>query len=47
MAQLSLKLDPKADVYKMPESEYRARKARKLRRELQEFAFENGALVMR
>ena len=47
MAQLSLKLDPKADAYKMPESEYRARKARKLRRELQEFAFVNGALVMR
>ena len=47
MAQLSLKLDPKADAYKMPESEYRARKARKLRRELQEFALVNGALVMR
>ncbi len=36
----------KADVYKMPESEYRARKSRKLRRELQEFALANGVTMM-
>ena len=46
MDQLSKKLDPKADVYKMPESEYRARKSRKLRRELQEFALANGVPLM-
>ena len=46
MDQLSKKLDPKADVYKMPESEYRARKSRKLRRELQEFALANGVPMM-
>ena len=40
------KLDPKADVYKMPESEYLARKSRKLRRELQEFALANGVPMM-
>ena len=37
MDVLSKKLDPQTGVYKMPESEYRARKARKLRQELQEF----------
>jgi integrase len=46
MDQLSKKLDPQADVYKMPESEYRARKSRKLRRELQEFALANGVPMM-
>ena len=46
MDQLSKKLDPQADVYKMPESEYRARKSRKLRRELQEFALANGVPLM-
>ena len=30
----------------MPESEYRARKSRKLRRELQEFALANGVTMM-
>ena len=30
MEVLSKKLDPQTGVYKMPESEYRARKARKL-----------------
>ena len=45
MDVLSKKLDPQADVYKMPESEYRARKARKLRQELQEFALSNGVTV--
>ena len=46
MDVLSKKLDPQADVYKMPESEYRARKSRKLRRELQEFALANGVPMM-
>ena len=46
MDQLSKKLDPQADVYKMPESEYRARKSRKLLRELQEFALANGVPMM-
>ena len=32
MEVLSKKLDPQAGVYKMPDSEYRARKSRKLRR---------------
>ena len=45
-APLSKKLDPQAGVYKMPESEYRARKSRKLRRELQEFALSNGIPMM-
>jgi hypothetical protein len=40
------KLDPQAGVYRMPESEYRARKSRKLRRELQEFALANGVPMM-
>lgn len=47
MSNLALKIDPLTGVYKMPESEYRARKAKKLRRELQEFAFENDQLVLR
>lgn len=42
---LSKKLDPQTGVYKMPESEYRARKARKLRQELREFALSNGVPV--
>jgi integrase len=45
MDVLSKKLDPQTGVYKMPESEYRARKARKLRQELQEFALSNGVPV--
>ena len=45
MDVLSKKLDPQTGVYKMPESEYRARKARKLRQELQEFALSNGVTV--
>lgn len=45
MDVLSKKLDPQTGVYKMPESEYRARKARKLRQELQEFALSNGVAV--
>ena len=44
MEVLSKKLDPQAGVYIMPESEYRARKARKLRQELQEFALSNGVV---
>ena len=46
MDVLSKKLDPQTGVYKMPESEYRARKARKLRQELQEFALANGVPMM-
>ena len=46
MEALSAKLDPQAGVYKMPESEYRARKSSKLRRELQEFALANGVTMM-
>ena len=45
MDVLSKKLDPQTGVYKMPESECRARKARKLRQELQEFALSNGVTV--
>ena len=45
MDVLSKKLDSQTGVYKMPESEYRARKARKLRQELQEFALSNGVTV--
>ena len=45
MDVLSKKLDSQTGVYKMPESEYRARKARKLRQELQEFALSNGVPV--
>lgn len=45
MDVLSKKLDPQTGVYKMPESEYRARKARKFRQELQEFALSNGVPV--
>lgn len=47
MANLAMKIDPLTGVYKMPESEYRARKGKKLRKELEQFAFENGQLVMR
>lgn len=47
MTQLSMRLDPQTEVYKMPESEYRARKARKLRAELQQFALDNGVLAPR
>ena len=47
MTQLSKQLDPKTEVYRMPESEYRARKARKLRAELQQFALDNGVLAPR
>ena len=36
---------PIESVSKMPESEYRAHKAKKLRKELQEFALANGALM--
>lgn len=46
MDVLSKKLDSQTGVYKMPESEYRARKARKLRQELQEFALANGVPMM-
>ena len=46
MDVLSKKLDPQAGVYIMPESEYRARKAKKLRKELQEFALANGVSMM-
>ena len=46
MDVLSKKLDPQAGVYIMPESEYRARKAKKLRKELQEFALANGVSIM-
>lgn len=46
MDVLSKKLDPQAGVYIMPESEYRARKAKKLRKELQEFALANGVPMM-
>lgn len=42
---LSKKLDPQTGVYKMPESEYRARKAKKLRQELRELALSNGVPV--
>ena len=38
MDVLSKKLNPQTGVYIMPESEYRARKAKTLRKELQEFA---------
>lgn len=47
MANLAMKIDPLTGVYKMPESEYRARKGKKLRKELEQFAFENGQLVIR
>ena len=46
MDVLSKKLDPQTGVYIMPESEYRARKAKKLRKELQEFALANGVSIM-
>lgn len=46
MASLAMKIDPISGVYQMPESEYRARKSKKLRKELQEFAFENGQFVI-
>ena len=46
MEVLSKKLDLQTGVYRMPESEYRARKSRKLRRELQEFALANGVPMM-
>ena len=39
-------MSPQAGVYKIPESEYRARKSRKLRMELQEFALSNGVSMM-
>lgn len=47
MENLAMKIDPITGTYQMPESEYRARKAKKLRKELEQFAFENGQLVMR
>ena len=46
MAQLSMKIDPLADAFKFPDSEYRAKKEAQRSKELKKFAFENGVLVV-
>ena len=46
MAQLSMKIDPLADAFKFPDSEYRAKKDAQRSKELKKFAFENGVLVV-
>ena len=46
MAQLSMKIDPLADAFKFPDSDYRAKKDAQRSKELKKFAFENGVLVV-